>query len=474
MALTVNSANTLTLLNIVNKTAASQSKTLTQLSTGLRINRGADDPAGLILLQSLDAELTATNAAISNNQKADAILNVADGAISEISSLLNEVQSLVNASSSEAGISAAERAANQSQIDSAISSIDRIVNNTSFNGKKLLDGNLAIRTTGVSSSNISNLRVFSRANSSSNVTVSVNVTNSATTASASLGSFGTSNTASGASTVAITGSLGTATVSIASGSTQAQVVTAINAAKDQTGVSATAGATDISVNSSAFGSEEFVSVQVLSGGFINGGASISNVTRNVGSDATVLVNGTQAGVDGLDVNFSANGLSLSFSLTNSLNTGGGTTSFTVQAQGGATFQLGTEAATQTTIGINSLASYTLGGGDSGGFLRELQSGGAADLATDTAKAVKVIKKSITDVANARGRIGGFQKFQVQTSINSLNANKAGLSAARSIVGETDFAVATAELNRQSVLLNSGISLLGLANQQANQILALLG
>ncbi len=81
---------------------------------------------------------------------------------------------------------------------------------------------------------------------------------------------------------------------------------------------------------------------------------------------------------------------------------------------------------------------------------------------------------MSDVANARGRIGGFQRFQVQTSINSLSAAKTGLSAARSVIADTDYAVATAELNRQSVLLNSGISLLGLANQQAAQILSLLG
>ncbi|MCP4248255.1 MAG: hypothetical protein GY778_14510, partial [bacterium] len=381
---------------------------------------------------------------------------------------------MVTASSSEAGLSASEKAANQSQIDNAIASIDRIVSTTSFNGKKLLDGNMAIRTTGVSSTNISNLRVFSRASSTSNVSVNVNVTNSATTASASLGSFGSGDAASGTTTLAITGSLGTTTVSLASGATQAQVVTAINNAKDLTGVSATGAAAAIGVNSAGFGSDEFVTVQVLSGGAINDGSSITNTSRNEGTDATVLVNGTNAGVDGLDVNYAASGLSLSFSLTAALNTGGGTTSFTVQATGGATFQLGTDSTTRSTIGIDSLASYNLGGGDSGGFLRELLAGGSADLNTDVSTALKVVQKAISDVSTARGRIGGFQKFQVQTSINTLNATKAGLSDARSVIAETDFAEATAELNRQSVLLNSGISLLGLANQQASQILSLLG
>ena len=239
MALTVTNTNTLNLLNIVNRTSLEQSNTLTQLSTGLKINKASDDPAGLIVMESLNAELTAVNGALDNNQRADAMLTVADGALAEISSLLGEIESLVVASSSEAGLSASERAANQAQIDSAIASIDRIVSTTSFNGKRLLDGTQSIRTTGVNNNEISNLRVYSRGNTSSNTAVSIVRTASAKTASATFGQIGTTTTASGASTVAITGSLGTATITLASGATQAEMVTAINAAKDLTGVSAT-------------------------------------------------------------------------------------------------------------------------------------------------------------------------------------------------------------------------------------------
>ncbi|MCH8053924.1 MAG: hypothetical protein IH895_07680, partial [Planctomycetes bacterium] len=95
-------------------------------------------------------------------------------------------------------------------------------------------------------------------------------------------------------------------------------------------------------------------------------------------------------------------------------------------------------------------------------------------ASNRATALATVQKSIRDVAIAQGRIGGFQKFQVQPAVSSLNAAKIGLTDAASSIGDTDFALATAELNKQSVLLNAGISLLGLANQQAAQILALIG
>ncbi len=88
--------------------------------------------------------------------------------------------------------------------------------------------------------------------------------------------------------------------------------------------------------------------------------------------------------------------------------------------------------------------------------------------------MNITRSAINQVAVANGRLGGFQKFQVQTAISSLEATRTGLTSAKSIIGDTDYAIATAELNKQSVLLNSGISLLGLANQQAGQILSLLG
>ena len=191
--------------------------------------------------------------------------------------------------------------------------------------------------------------------------------------------------------------------------------------------------------------------------------------------ASVLINGQVAGVDGLTVSFNSGGISGSFNLTESFGQQTSVdSSFTVSSSGGATFQLGTNISTRATIGIDALFSYGLGGGDTGGVLSDLKSGGSASLTSDVSTALNVINKAIGDVANARGRIGGFQKFQVQTTVNSLNAAKAGLTDAKSLIGDTDFAKQTAELNRQQVLLNTSIALLGLANQKAASVLSLLG
>ena len=81
MGLTVTNTNTFQLLSILNRTSKAQNNVITQLSTGLRINRGADDPAGLIALKSLQAEIGAVDASIANNQRTDAVLGVADNAL---------------------------------------------------------------------------------------------------------------------------------------------------------------------------------------------------------------------------------------------------------------------------------------------------------------------------------------------------------------------------------------------------------
>jgi len=488
MALTVTNTNTLTLLNILNRNTVAQQSTLKQISTGKRINSGKDDPAGLLALSGLESELRSVNTALTSNARTDSMLSVVDSSLGEISTLLGEIETLVAASSSSENLTDSEIATNQSQIDDALAAIDRIVSQSSFNGKRLLDGSFSIQHTGFAgNAYLDNLRVFSRSQSTSDTSLSVERVASAETASATFAFMrSTGSNTSGTTQVAITGALGTVNLTIASGLTQSQVITAINAAKDQTGVSAIQQATSIKLNSTSFGSDAYVSVEVLSGGSINntqasgGDGSTANdilsSSKQSGVDAEITVNGQTAATDGLDVLYTANGLSLSFTLAEDFGTGNTaaeTTSFTVKADGGATFQLGTTAGTRQTIGIDSVGTFNLGGDNGTMRLSELKSGGDAALDTDVEEGLKAVRSALSQVASLRGRIGGFQKYQVGSAINSLQATQTGLSEATSLIGDTDYAVATANLNRQQVLIQSGLQLLGVVNGQTAQILSLL-
>jgi flagellin len=404
------------------------------------------------------------------------MLAVADGALAEVSSLLSEIESLVAASSSSGGLSPAEIAANQSQIDSAIESIDRIVNTTNFNGKRLLDGSQAIQTGAITANTFDNLRIYSRGNGTSDLTVTASVDSAASAATGTITIAAAGVATSATTELVIAGTEGTTTITLGVGASATNIAAAINNATAITGVTASAaGAGDITLLTNGVGSDEFLSMTVLSGGGLDDASSLATIARDEGVDATVTVNGRQLTADGSTVYYSANGYSFSFDLGTSLDEpGDGQQNFTLNAAGGLTFQLGQNQSTQSTIGISSVGAYALGGGDAGGVLTDLKSGNSLDLANSSANSLKVVRKAIADVAGARGRIGGFQKFEVQTSINNLQATRSALTDARGVIADTDFAVATSELNRQSVLMNSGISLLGLANQQAAQILSLLG
>jgi flagellin len=463
MGLTVNNQNTLTLLNILGRTTADQSQTLTRLSTGRNINRGADDPAGLIALQSLSAELTAVDAAIGNGQRATSVLNTADGALAEISSLLNEIESLAAQSTSSGGLSPAEIAANQAQIDNALGAINRIVQTTQFNGKRLLDGSQSIRAA-ASDTDVTDLKIYSRPSSATSQSFSVNVISAAARASAVVA---TSAGAITASEFTVAGRLGTATITASNTDELDDIRDKIIAAAGQTGVSAYVTGTSLVLQSRDFGENAFVSASRISGD-----TEVVNVSHTTGTDATVTVNGQQAFVDGLNVSFNSNGTSGSFTLGtggNVANSSQGSLSIT---DGGATFQLGTTADTQATVGINALFTHTLGDSVTG-YLNTLRSGGTNDLSTNANNAVAIARAAMGQIATQQGRIGGFQKFQVETSINSLNATKEALSAARGVINDVDYATATADLSRQNVLLQSAISLLGVAGQQSSQVLSLL-
>ncbi|MHC4990403.1 MAG: flagellin, partial [Planctomycetota bacterium] len=133
---------------------------LERLATGIRINRGKDDPAGLIASEALRAEKAAIGSAIKNGERAEQVVNVAEGGLQEINNLLVELQSLVGESANEAGISDEEKEANQLQIDSILQTIDRIANATSFNGTKLLNGNFDYTTSGMSA-NVTDFKISS-------------------------------------------------------------------------------------------------------------------------------------------------------------------------------------------------------------------------------------------------------------------------------------------------------------------------
>jgi flagellin len=446
---------------------------LQRLSTGLKINSGADDPAGLIASEALKAEQTGISTAIDNANRATNIIGTAEGGLNEVSNLLNQLQGLVNQSANTGALSADEISANQLQVDSILNTVNRIANSTSFQGKNLLDGSLAYTLSGAGTSAFASLSV-NAANLPGNQaeSVIVQVTNSATLGKVSY--TGAANSAfigASAVTLQVAGNLGTQQLSFAGSTKLSAVAAAINNVTGETGVVASASGAKLSFVSQSYGSSQFVSVGSVSGTFnVTGGSS----GKAFGTDASVNVNGAKATTDGVNVIYRDNNIDLSLKLSAALNAGK-TKAFGITG-GGATFALGSEVkdTLKTSIGIQSVSTGSLGDTTTG-FLSSLSTGGTNQLtAKSLSTAQRILSESINQVSSLRGRLGAFEKYTLGSTINSLGVAFENITAANSSIADTNFAAETANLTRAQILSQASTTVLSQANSAPQSVLKLLG
>jgi len=137
MSLTIlNNVAGLEAQNSLSSTQMSLQQTLEALSTGKRINSGADDPAGLAIANGLQANVTALTQSVQNATDGVGMLQVADGALSQITTLLNSAVSLATEASTGT-VSDSQRTALQAEFASIQSEITNIGQNTTYNGQAI-------------------------------------------------------------------------------------------------------------------------------------------------------------------------------------------------------------------------------------------------------------------------------------------------------------------------------------------------
>jgi len=475
---------------------------LERLSTGLRITRGKDDPAGLIASENLRAEKSAINAAIGNSERADQVVNIAEGGLQEISSLLTELQGLLTTSANGAGLAESEKEANQLQIDSILQTIDRVAGATSFQGSKLLNGNFDYKVNSVNAG-VTDYEVRGAKFNGATQDVTTIITQSAQQGGLFL-SFGGAldlTDADSAFTIEIAGELGSRELQFSSGQTAAQIATAINAVSDVTGVTASSNATSVALESEEFGSNEFVSVTVIDSAGQTAGdgistydtdfalttdttvagtfasAAASNGIRDDGQDIGGTINGLFATGKGKELSVNSDFLDVKFTTTTAASqTLGSLAAFTITG-GGADFQLAADVniSGKVSIGIGDISTRKLGTSDLG-YLDDLASGKSFNVVdgNDLDTAQDIVSEAISNVSSTRGRLGAFQKNVVGATIRSLGVALENTTAAESVIRDTDFAAETASLTRNQILVQASTNILSLANSQPQQVLSLLG
>jgi len=474
---------------------------LTRLSTGLRINTGKDDPAGLIASEVLRSEIVSIRESIGNTERANNFIATADAALGEVSTLLTDIRGLVQTSANKGAVSTAEIAANQTELDSILDSIDRIGQSTVFGGDKLLNGTKSF-TVGLQSGTLApfastadiRITAYNPALTVSGADVTINVTTIATkktnvvdgTTLATLSGTGTDTV-----TIQVTGDLGTSVVSFNAAAAVADSVVltnAVNSVTSSTGVTAAGSGAggNVTLTSSNYGANSEATLTALAATVVGDIAKVNTAVSTGATTAGVNTVGTvtHALGGGSLVANSKNGEVVTYTdanITLSATTDPtlGTSSAALDVSGGALFQIGPQVNYQNQVNVNlpNLSAALLGRNNTttgNKALGDLRSGGSDELAsTSLLDATKLIDQSINEIATLRGQLGSLQKNVFETNIRSLQSTLEQVVSAESSIRDADFAAETASLTRSQILVQAGTSVLALANQSPQNVLALL-
>ncbi len=157
------------------KNQNSLTTSIERLSSGLRINRGADDAAGLTISEKLRGQIRGLNRAILNAQDGISLIQTAEGALNEDAAILNRMRELAVQSSNDT-LTTNDRLEIQKEIDQLVDEIDRIANTTEFNTKKLLDGT-ATALVSANAEGLNGIQVGSTRESAGDYSVEINMSN---------------------------------------------------------------------------------------------------------------------------------------------------------------------------------------------------------------------------------------------------------------------------------------------------------
>ena len=472
--------NAMNALRNVGMTGMELGRSISKLSTGLRITSAADDPAGLIISENFRAQISGIDQAIRNNQDAVNYAKTAEGALDEVNRLLRDARTLAVAAGNTGTLSASQIQANQNQLNSIINSVTRIAQQTQFGTKKLLDGSAGVTASILSSANVQNAYFggnFNGAAITTNSLVTVTVGTAATRASLT-GSvtFAAATTTVSAGTFAINGRSFTTNASM----TAQDVVNMINDASGSTGVTAdfTAGA-GITLKAAKFGTIGNFTLSDASG-VINAAGTVSATGTDAVASITIDTNGSTAG--GLaTVTFTGgrngqNGLFLSDTAGNTLTLteagNAATAAFTAANLnvGFAQFQVGANANQTVNLSLGNFAASELGknivAGVNLGNVDITTASGATD-------ALLVIDSAISEIARSRGEIGSFQRNVIESNIRSLGVARENLADTESSIRDADIAAEMTTFTKMQILQQSGLAVLAQANAAPQAVLSLL-
>ncbi|WP_312346775.1 flagellin [Stenotrophomonas acidaminiphila] len=397
----------------LNTSATSLATSIQRLSSGMRINSAKDDAAGLAISERFTTQIRGLDVATRNANDGISLAQTAEGAMVEIGNNLQRIRELA-VQSANATNSGTDRDALNAEVNQLLKEIDRVANQTSFNGTKLLDGSFtgalfqvgadAGQTIGINNIVDSRTANLGKMNFASDTTAVNVVAATASGVAAAAGKISGVKIsvqqvgASAAQTINIDDVKFNAGDSVKT--INQKVATAINDKMDQTGVYAT------------LDSAGAVKLQAVKGNQYTTGFTFGTITDAVTGQATGIT--------------------------------AGATTFTAQTAAAVT-----APAQETVAGKMDISSFV----------------GAQ-------RALEVVDKALTAVNSSRADMGAIQN-RFSSTIANLATTSENLSASRSRIRDADYAKETAEMTRTQILQQAGTAMLSQANSSTQNVLSLL-
>jgi flagellin len=467
--------------------ANSLSTALQRLSSGLRINSAKDDAAGLAIASRMGAQVSGLNQAVRNANDAVSLSQTAEGALSETSDLLGRIRDLAVQSANDTN-SGTDRAALQQEVSQLQQEMNRVANETEFNGKKLLDGSFVAQQFQVGANANQTIAISMTSAKGTDIGDQQVSTNGTSLEPVAAAATLPANTVA-AQNLTVSGSVGSKAVAVAAGASASTIAASVNAQSEGTGVTATAR-TEATLTAQNTGTFTFslngsnataagISVQITNTADLSKVADAINA-KSAQTGISAIANGSSVQLTsetGDDIGIS----NVSDGSTGTLSIAAGTyegayTPGTAVALGGAAGS----SVVNGRVSFSSSQAYTVNTDTAGTLLTTatnastLSSVANIDVGTQQGanSAISVVDGAMDFVNDLRAKLGAVQN-RVDSTITNLSTTAENLTAAKSRIEDADFAAETGNLTRAQVLQQAGTAMLAQANALPNQVLTLL-
>lgn len=458
--------------NQLHRTENKLSVTMERLSTGLKLNSAEDNPAGMAISNKMKAQIDALDKASDNSTDAISVMEIADGALNEVTSIIQRMRELsVQAAS---GIyTYDDKSAIQSEIAQLRDEVDRVSSNTEFNTKSLLDGSSDTRvytrkSVTAADGSVSQEMTYSditRINISDEVDskhYKVEVTAVAKQAQSSISGY-----PAGGITEDGTISINGVSAAIKAGTSEEDYLAQIHDLVEQAGANMEVNGNSIDISSKKYGSASQLDISISDElanalGYTTQGDGYTDAQTGTDAKITAGDGFTHPIVtsEGNRVYISDdNGFKMDFMVDASADLA--EYDIDVTDIGTMTIQIGANQYQEMDLRIPEVSAQSL-------YLDEIDVAvaGGAD------KALGTLDDALSQVNSVRSRIGAFQN-RLEYANASLDETSENMTSAYSTLTDTDMATEMTEYAAQNILNQAGISVLSQANDLPQQVLSLL-